>query len=228
MAINERGKLPLSELSSDRCPHCSTNLVGGEVPGRPGVHARREIWVETDDHDGALYHVCPDCDLAWPRFIGGGSLTDLAKQHVLEHNQRIVETRRRETAITAALASDQDAIESACVAVGLNKPTAWRYGPWSPSISVLATFGGNLQWDSLKTASADLTAKFGYQLHLQPLAIGGWRAFYALQMLRNTQPWRGASLEWVQPLWDAASDGTVEVADVEEATRAHLSSPSLR
>ena len=100
----------------DNCPHCKVSLIGTPIPkyehrddceeqkdkwealgyGRSclclpygdATHFRREIGYETDVYDGVLYWVCPDCNMAWVRFLEG-NLGQQSAEHVNAHNLKV-------------------------------------------------------------------------------------------------------------------------------------------
>lgn len=49
--------------------------------------ARRDLLVETADHDEPLYLVCPDCHAGWPAFVGTGTVATLSAQAVALHER---------------------------------------------------------------------------------------------------------------------------------------------
>ncbi len=75
----------------DNCPGCGTNLLGAEIPERPGEHYRREIGMEIPGvYDGVLYWFCPACSFAWPRIFSAyyGTLQERSRQYADTHNAR--------------------------------------------------------------------------------------------------------------------------------------------
>ncbi|QNE18233.1 hypothetical protein F1D05_10405 [Kribbella qitaiheensis] len=129
MPINNAAGLPWTELFSDRCPHCGAALIGDLIPEedrRPGGpdRYRRDIGVETNDYDGILYWTCPDCDAAWPGWLGRGARADLARRRAAEHNQRVAETPDQERRVRAAAAVEAPRVDEILALAGLTSPRA--------------------------------------------------------------------------------------------------------
>ena len=77
-------------MQIDQCPHCSTSLLGEEIPAEQrreggGTHYKREILMEIRGvYDGGLFWMCPDCGCRWHRWPEGHYLHDLAEKHIHE------------------------------------------------------------------------------------------------------------------------------------------------
>lgn len=80
-------------MTRDNCPGCDVSLIGDPIPNDiahmyGGTHWRRDIMIEVRGvYDGGLYFVCPDCDHAWPRWIGPEHyLAGLSAEYADRHN----------------------------------------------------------------------------------------------------------------------------------------------
>lgn len=210
MPINEHGNLPLTELSSDRCPHCGTSLINGET------HARREIGMETDDYDGILFYVCPDCHRGWSRFLGEGSFSQLAKRHVAEHNRGVADADRDRDRICASVDDHVDAIEEVLASYGLSAPHGWRYGPYAAEVTLFVHWEDvdAARWDDLVPTSRRLTEIVGWRTRVHPLINRGVHSWMCVQYLMEADPWAGGSLDWVHRIARGTRANEIAFEDV--------------
>lgn len=81
-------------MNDDRCPHCSADLRGEQIPeeyrrkgyyGPPDeapTHYSRRVTVEIPGvYDGGLFYMCPDCGGRWHRWHSG-RLHEAARPYV--------------------------------------------------------------------------------------------------------------------------------------------------
>ena len=77
---------------STRCPHCTTDLRGDEIPNPEAYGGRqfydRTIGVEISSiYDGILFYECPDCGGRWQRWPVGHPLHEKARPYVAEKGE---------------------------------------------------------------------------------------------------------------------------------------------
>ena len=84
----------------DECPNCGVSLQGEPIPQESvarglygdSTHWRREIGCEVPGvYDGVLYWMCPDCEMAWPRWFGTDHRARESNRHVALHNFAVKE-----------------------------------------------------------------------------------------------------------------------------------------